>query len=231
MIGAFDERRRSELRAFDKRIEGAGFSTKYIVYYWQEDSYARSLYCELEVARLVNNFDEFRQSIEKLGYVRVNGDLYYEFRYDLFVKNWENILGLKVRAYSYDEAVQGVGLLPSFLLTIGASEQLIDESQIAPAVNTMFDKFQQVAHQLAAVENSRSWRITAPLRGIVSFFIRFSQRLTAILSKKSLAVELDPHSFTGGFLKPPDQVNDDARCQPQIRTGHAEVRRKKIRAR
>jgi hypothetical protein len=67
-------------------------------------------------------------------------------------------------------------------LTIGASEQLISESQIAPVVNTMFDKFQQVAqqlmamsaklqqveHQLAVVENSKSWRITAPLRGIAN---------------------------------------------------------------
>lgn len=221
----------SELKAFDNRIEGAGFSTKYIVYFRERDSYARSLYCELEIQRLVDNFDEFRRSIEKLGFVRVDGDLYYEFRYDLFVRNWEYILGPKVRAYSYDKAVQGMGLLPSFLLTVGASERLIDESRIAPVANTMFDKFEQVAQQLAAIENSKSWRITAPLRGVVSFFIRFSQRLTAILSKTTLAAQLDRHSFTDGFLKPPDQINDDAPYQPQMRTGPAEVRRKKIQAR
>jgi hypothetical protein len=212
-----------ELKAFDDRVEAAGFSTKYIVYFRERDSYARSLYCELEVGGLVDNFDEFRQSIEKLGYVRVNGDWYYEFRYDLFVKNWENLLGPKVRAYSYDESVQGIGLLPSFLLTIGASKQLIDESRRAPSVNTMFDKFQQMAHQLAtmsdklqqvshqlaAVENSRSWRITAPLRGTVSFFIRLSHRLA---SKRNLAAESDPHSFAGGLKSEhlPVQVNDDA---------------------
>jgi hypothetical protein len=200
----------SELKAFDDRVEATGFSTKYIVYFRERDSYARSLYCELEVARLVDNFDEFRQSIEELGYVRVNGDWYYEFRYDLFVKNWKKLLGPKVRAYSYDESVQGMGLLPSFLLTIGASKQLIDESQKAAAANTMFDKFQQVAHQLAAVENSRSWRSTAPLRGVVSFFIGLSQRLS---SKKPLAAELDHNSFADGCLKSqhlPVQVNDAA---------------------
>jgi hypothetical protein len=218
----------SELKAFDDRVEAAGFSTKYVVYFRERDSYARSLYCELEVdcelevARLADNFDEFRQSIEKLGYVRVNGDWYYEFSYDRFVKNWENILGPKVRAYNYDESVQAMGLLPSFLLTIGASKQLIDESRRAPSVNTMFDKFQQMAHQLAtmsdklqqvshqlaAVENSRSWRITAPLRGTVSFFIRLSHRL----AKRNLAAELDPHSFAGGLKSEhlPVQVNDDA---------------------
>jgi len=216
-----------ELKAFDERLERTGFSTKYLVYFRERGSYARSLYCELEVSRLVNNFDEFKRSIQKLGFVRVDGDLYYEFRYDLFVKNWENILGPKVLACSFDEAVEGMGLLPCFLSTIGASEQLIDESRIAPVINTMFDKFQHVAHQLAAIENSRSWRITAPLRGIVSFFIRFSQMLTA---ETALATETDRRSFVDGPSKPPGQANDDAPYRHQIRTSPAEVRCKKIQA-
>jgi hypothetical protein len=220
----------SELKAFDKRIEDAGFSTNYIVYFRERDSYARSLYCELEVSRLVGNFDELKRSIEKLGFVRVDGDLYYEFRYDLFIQNWEKILGPKIRAYSYDDAVQGTGLLPSFLSTIGASQPLIDASQIAPVVNTMFDKFQHVAlqlaavsEQLAAIQNSKSWRITAPLRGIVSFFVRFSQSRAA---KTISAAEADHGSVAEGWLKPPNQANDDAPYQPQIRISPADVRRK-----
>jgi hypothetical protein len=162
----------SELKAFDERIEATGFSTKYVVYFRDRDSYARSLYCELESAGLVDDFDKMRQSIENIGYVRVDRDLYYEFRYDRFVESWETILGPKVDSYTYEAAVHGMGLLPSFLLTIGASKQLIDESRAATAINTMFDKYQQVALELAAVKNSRSWRATSPLRGVASFLYK-----------------------------------------------------------
>jgi hypothetical protein len=179
----------SELKAFDQRIEAAGFSTRYIVYFRDRDSYARSLYCELEIAGFVDDFVKFRESIEYLGYVRVNKDLYYEFRYDLFVRNWEAILGPKIHACSYDEAVHGTGLLPSFLMKIGASNDLVDESRIAPVVNTMFDKFQQLAHELAVVKNSRSWRVTAPLRRILSYCRRVSFRKTVTSSKQALSAE------------------------------------------
>jgi hypothetical protein len=162
----------SELRAFDERIEAIGFSTKYVVYFRDRDSYARSLYCELESAGLVDDFDKLRQSIENIGYVRIDPDLYYEFRYDRFVESWENVLGPKVYSYSYEAAVHGMGLLPSFLLTIGASKQLMDESRGATAFNTMFDKYQKLALELAAVKNSRCWRITAPLRGVASFLCK-----------------------------------------------------------
>jgi hypothetical protein len=170
----------SELKAFDARIETTGFSTKYIVYFRDRDSYARSLFCELERARLVDDFDGFRQSIETLGYVRLDRDLYYEFRYDLFVKNWENIVGPKVHACSYEAVVHGMGLLPSFLSTIGASQQLIDESRTAPAANTMFDKYQQLALELAAIKSGTCWRITGPLRSIANFSYKIAHRLTVI---------------------------------------------------
>jgi hypothetical protein len=216
-----------ELKAFDERIEAAGFSTKYIVYFRDRDSYARSLFCELELAGFVEDFDKFRESIENLGYVRVNGDLYYEFRWDSFIKNWENILGPKIHAYSYDDAVHGIGLLPSFLAMVGASKEIIDESRVAPAVNTMFNKYQQLARELAAVKNSKSWRVTAPLRGIVSYCKRFSYRLTIAFSKKSVAAELNAHSFTGNLFNPersPDKAKD-APHRLQSRTGIAQGRR------
>jgi hypothetical protein len=221
-----------ELKAFDERIEAAGFSTRYIVYFRDRNSYARSLYCELEVAGLVDDFDKFKESIESLGYVRASGDFYYEFRYDSFLKNWEAILGPKIHACSYDEAVHGVGLLPSFLMTIGASEELIDESCIAPVVNTMFDKFQQVAHELAVIKNSRSWRVSAPLRRILAYWRRVWFRQAIAASKQLIPAESNSrHSASGAFYFDHSHGRTkDVPYRPQIQAGVARGHRERSAA-
>jgi hypothetical protein len=165
-----------ELRAFDERLETAGFTTEYLVYFRDVEGYARSLFCELE-ARKWADYQEFRRLIQNQGFVRINGDWHYEFRYELFVEKWQAILGPKIHRYSYDEAVCGLGLLPSFLTAIGASEAVVDESHNAPTLNTMFDKYQRVALELMAIKDSRSWRLTAPLRKIANNYKRIAQRL------------------------------------------------------
>lgn len=162
----------AQLRAFDARFEAIGFATTYVVYFREPESYARSLHCELVSAGLADDFAAFRRSIDTLGYVRAADDLYYEFRYDRFVRAWQDIVGAKLVTCSYDDAIHGAGLLPSFLTTIGASPRLIDASRQAPIANTMFDKFQQVSQELAAIKASTCWRITAPLRAIAKLGMR-----------------------------------------------------------
>lgn len=162
-----------ELRAFDERLDAAGFMTKYLVYFRDLEEYAKSLFCELETINGWADFGVFLKSIKNEGFVRMNGDWHYEFRYGLFVEQWEGIIGQKIHKFSYDEAVLGLGLLPSFLTTIGASKVIIDESLNAPLFNTMFDKYQQVVLELTAIKASTSWRLTAPLRGTVDFFKSF----------------------------------------------------------
>jgi hypothetical protein len=185
-----------ELRAFDELLEKAGFTTKYLVYFREVEGYARSLFCELESGKdwADADYDAFRKSIQSQGFVRTNGDWHYEFRYELFVEKWQAILGRKIHKYSYDEAVRGVGLLPSFLMTIGASQTIVDESFNAPMLNTMFDKYQRLAIELntvfdkyqrleielMAIKSSTSWRLTAPLRNTVDCCRRVLRRLTII---------------------------------------------------
>ncbi len=172
-----------ELRAFDERLETAAFATKYLVFFRDVEGYARSLFCELESTNGWPDYDVFRKSIQNEGFVRVNGDWHYEFRYDLFVEKWEAILGPKIYKYSYDEAVLGLGLLPSFLMTIGASKTVVNESLNAPKLNTMFDKYQEMAFQLAAIKESTCWRLTAPLRNTAEYCRRILRRVTIISTK------------------------------------------------
>lgn len=169
-----------ELKSFDERLEAAGFTTKYLVYFRDVEAYARSLFCELESRKSWADYDVFRKSIRDQGFVRINGDWHYEFRYGLFVDKWQTILGSKIYKYSYDEAVRGLGLLPSFLTTIGASKAIVCESLNAPMLNTMFDKYQRAALELMAIKDSRSWRLTAPLRDIVDYHRGISRRLTIV---------------------------------------------------
>jgi hypothetical protein len=55
----------------------------------------------------------------------------------LFVEKWQAILGRKIHKYGYDEAVRGFGLLPSFLMMIGASRTIVEKSLNAPMLNSM----------------------------------------------------------------------------------------------
>jgi hypothetical protein len=158
-----------ELRAFDQRLEAAGFNTKYLVYFRDVEAYAKSLFCELETITGWADYRAFMKSIQSKGFVRINGDWHYDFRYGVFVEQWRAILGPKIQKYSYDEAVRGLGLLPSFLMTIGASKAIVDESLHAPLFNTMFDKYQQVVLELTAIKASSSWRLTAPLRCMTDY--------------------------------------------------------------
>jgi hypothetical protein len=162
-----------ELRAFDECLEAAGFTTRYLVYFRDVEGYAKSLFCELESISGWADYGVFRKSIQNDGFVRINSDWHYEFRYGLFVEQWQAVVGPKIQKYSYDEAVRGLGLLPSFLMTIGASAAVVDESLKAPMFNTMFDKYQQVVLELTAIKASTSWRLTAPLRSTVRFYRRF----------------------------------------------------------
>ena len=85
-----------ELKTFDGCLEAAGFATKYLVYFRNEDAYARSLFCELRSVGPFANYDAFRKSLQDQGYILVNGDWYYEFRYETFIERWEFILGPKI---------------------------------------------------------------------------------------------------------------------------------------
>jgi hypothetical protein len=169
-----------DLKAFDDRLENAGFATKYLVYFRNAKEYARSLFCELEAEMGWLDYDEFIKSIQNDGFIRVNGDWHYEFRYGLFVEKWQAVLGAKIHQHSYDEAVRGVGLLPSFLTTIGASKAVANESLNAPMFNTSFDKYQYVVRELTAIKRSTSWRLTAPLRSAVDYWRSILRQLTMI---------------------------------------------------
>lgn len=175
-----------ELKAFDQRLETAGFTTKYLVFFRNVEAYARSLFCELESISVGTHYGAFRKSIQDCGFVRVNADWYYEFRYELFVEKWEAVLGPKIHEHSYEEASRGAGLLPFFLSTIGASKAIVDESREAPRVNTMFDKYQRVALELAEIKGSASWRLTAPLRGAANYCSRILQRLTLVSARAAV---------------------------------------------
>lgn len=173
-----------DLKAFDDRLETSGFATKYLVYFRDVDGYARSLFCELESTMGWLNYDVFRKSIQNDGFMCVNGDWYYEFRYGLFVDKWEIILGAKIQQKSYDEAVRGAGLLPSFLAAIGASKAIIDESLNAPMLNTSFDKYQEMVRELTEIKRTPYWRLTAPLRNAVDYWRSILRRPAMISTKR-----------------------------------------------
>jgi hypothetical protein len=90
-----------ELKAFDERLTTSGFATRYLVYFRDIEEYARSLFFELVSTNGLMNYGAFKQSIQNDGYVLVNGDWYYEFRYELFVEKWEAIVGPKIDQCSY----------------------------------------------------------------------------------------------------------------------------------
>lgn len=193
-----------ELKNFDETINAAGYATSYIVYFRNINDYSSSLYAELITSGFTEDYLAIERAIRKDGYVRFNGDWYYEFRYDRFVESWERIVGSKIRGFSYDDAVAGIGLLPSFLKLIGASNSLIDESRNAPLLNTRIEKLeyersarmklgkelekalQQIADltartisQEAEVESERAQRISLD----IAFRMSTSWRLTAPLRK------------------------------------------------
>jgi hypothetical protein len=173
-----------ELRAFDERLTTAGFATKYLVYFREIEGYARSLFCELESTNGPMDYRVFRQSIQDEGSVCINDDWYYEFRHGLFIEKWEAIVGPKLHQCSYDEAIRGLGLLPSFLMMIGAPNAIFHESLDAPRFNTMFDKYQQLALELTAIKGSMSWRLSAPLRSMAGYCKRILRRPTRHLNKR-----------------------------------------------
>jgi hypothetical protein len=135
------------LKQFDECIESHGYNTRYIVYFRDPHDYVRSLYCELRTSGLPEGYEEFRASAQGLGFCVFNGDWFYDFRRERFLDTWKSIVGPKISSYSYDEVIRGTGLLPSFLMAIGADEDIVHESRKMRFLNTRIDKFEFVCRQ------------------------------------------------------------------------------------
>lgn len=124
-----------ELRRFDSDLRGLGFDTDYVVFFRNRDDYAVSLYNASVRWGLTASFAEFRADIERNGFFRMRGDWYYNLDYPRFLAEWKGILGKDLIAFSYDEAAQGEGVVPTFMRCIGAPADLVTESAAAPVLN------------------------------------------------------------------------------------------------
>lgn len=123
------------LRAFDARLTEAGWTPHYLVFFRNPESYQDSLYAELLKHGLDMPWDTFKAQAVRHGHLRTHGDWYFNFDRAAFLAEWRAALGRDIQAASYDEAVAGPGVLPTFLSLIGAPEDTIRESQSAPMLN------------------------------------------------------------------------------------------------
>lgn len=108
----------------------------FIVFFRENMKYLKSLYFEMHFNQGLNKeFNWYRNQLRRYQTILVNKDWFFDFNRERFVSRWENITASKLLQFDYDFCVQSVGVLPSFLTTVGSSSDLIEKSRSWPHLN------------------------------------------------------------------------------------------------
>ncbi len=126
-----------EMRQFHNVLVDIGYDPEYVVFFRNPSDYLQSLYHELKKPGqdVHMPFEWFENEFRTKGYILVNGDWYYELNYPRFTRNWQEIAGSKLSAFSYEDASKHPGLLPFFFEYIGASPGIVKASAKRPKLN------------------------------------------------------------------------------------------------
>ncbi len=122
------------LRGFHHAMRIAGWDVRYLGFYRNREDYQESLYMELLKHGLNSTRDEFVAMIKEDS-ITFNGGWIFYLDHRKIIAGWESAIGQSPEFYSYDEAVNTVGLLPRFLELIGASGALQKKGASAPWLN------------------------------------------------------------------------------------------------
>jgi hypothetical protein len=124
------------LLCLEQALAEAGHEPYYILFTRRADTYAVSLYGELRQHHgLTARFRDFTAEILRNGKFVMHHDWTFYLDIDAFARNWRRTARGPLHICSYDAAVDGKGLLPTFLSLIGAPDQVGQIGQNAEILN------------------------------------------------------------------------------------------------
>ncbi|MDN3522086.1 hypothetical protein [Halomonas ramblicola] len=123
------------LTRFEDILVSNGHDLVYIYFFRRADIYAVSLYAELLKHGLDYSFRKFALEALLKEKVVIKNDWVFYFNCRAFIKKWRKHSRGTITTISYDHAVGGDGVLPSFFSFIEAPAELIQLSKSAEVKN------------------------------------------------------------------------------------------------
>ncbi len=124
------------LARLDTTLLDAGHEPYDIMFARRADTYVMSLYAELIHHGLTTSYRDFVWEILCTGKVVTHGDWVFYLDMDAFVRKWRQVAQGALSIHSYDLALTGKGVVPTFLSLIGAPDDLVRSSRGAEVLNT-----------------------------------------------------------------------------------------------
>ena len=116
---------------FQEKIKSLGWKTEYVAYVRNAIDYAVSLYHELlKHDENVTTIDYLRQLRRSHSYTTRSG-WFFDFNHNRLVRKWEDVFKSPLLVVSYDDVIQGGGILPPMLDILGISRVTNFPSPIA----------------------------------------------------------------------------------------------------
>ncbi|MCP4100974.1 MAG: hypothetical protein GY750_06065 [Lentisphaerae bacterium] len=106
---------------FEETLIRAGWSPTYIVLFRRQETYALSLYAELQKHGMMDSFGVFLSDIRRTGRYVMHKDWCFYFDYTEFARCWREAACGSLRAYNYESAVNGFRIMQVFLGVLGIS--------------------------------------------------------------------------------------------------------------
>ena len=128
--------RPAALSRLDRTLVGAGHEPRYILFVRRADTYALSLYAELRHHGLAIPFRDFAAEVLRTGKFVMRGDWSFHFDAGAFARKWRRAARGPLEVHSYDAAVAGEGVVPTFLSLIGSPGGLVRAGRDAEVLNT-----------------------------------------------------------------------------------------------
>lgn len=124
------------IKKLDEALCSNGFKTKYLAFFREIDSYAKSLFFELNKRGLESDFSDFLQKIKASRQISYPNNLYFEFDRDRFASRWNQAVGEgKLICIDYDKAKEDQGIIARFLMEANASKETITKARFAKHFN------------------------------------------------------------------------------------------------
>lgn len=128
--------RPAALSRLDRTLVGAGHEPRYIFFVRRADTYALSLYAELRDHGLTIPFCDFAAEVLRTGKFVMRGDWSFHFDAGAFARKWRQAARGPLEVHSYDAAIAGEGVVPTFLSLIGAPDGVVRAGRDAEVLNT-----------------------------------------------------------------------------------------------
>jgi hypothetical protein len=124
-----------ELHIFAETIRAQNIQPIFVVSFRNRADYLQSLVAELKKHGEHHEMGWYEKQLAETDAIRIKGDWYFDFNRVRFVETWKQITKAEMIVMDYDKSVAGLGVVPSFLKVIGASDAVVSAGRHALYMN------------------------------------------------------------------------------------------------